>query len=223
MTDLPESVHQAHDALRTEDWALACDRIALALDQVAQPALRARLHGWRAQALTELGALAPARQAVRQALLAARDLGEQHSDATAPLRALHGRISARMAAQAAADQRRAHAADLAARPLDELLAAAAPGAERAAVYLARADALVDAGRPQGVPALITRGLAEAPLAATREQVLLRLALLRTRPANAADVLSQALELADDAASETLVTAVARAARDLALPLPEPGF
>ena len=74
-----------------------------------------------------------------------------------------------------------------------------------------------------MPGLIHRGLQEAPHEATREQVLLRLAHLRVRPDHAAGILAQALELAEDAGSETLVTACAHAARRLGLPLPEPEF
>lgn len=221
MSALPDPVQQAYDALRAQAWPQALRHVERALTVIEDPPIVARLHGWHAQSLFALGELEPARGAVRQALLAARDLGE--SDAVAPLKALHGEITAALAAAAAAHARRQDALALAARPLAELLEEATDPRAQAGVYLARADALVDAGRAHEVPALVATGLALAPADATREQVLLRLAHLRIRPPQAADILEEALALASEADSHTLVAACAQAARDLDLALPEPAF
>ena len=221
MSLLPEAVQQAYTALKASEWNHAVERIEHALDQVQDPRLQARLHGWHAQALSELGELLPARAAVRRALLLARDLGSEEASALAPLKTLHGRITAMLAADDAARRRQAQALAQAALPLADLLAEAHSPAERAAVYLARADALVDADRHQEVPDLIASGLDEAPPEATREQVLLRLAHLRIRPPQAPQILAEALEIAEEASSETLLTACAHAARDLGLPLAWP--
>jgi hypothetical protein len=207
--------------MRARSWALARTHITHALATLADPALLARLHGWHAQALCELGEFQLARNSVRQALLSARDLGESKS--LVPLKDLHGRITSGLIAQATADSHRAEAQALAAQPLDALLAAAPDPTARAGVYLARADAMVDAGRPHEVPGLVRSGLRAAPVSATREQVLLRLAHLRIRPPGARDILAQALAIADEADSHNLIAAVAQAARALGLELPEQTF
>ncbi len=222
MTQLPEPVAQAYAALRAGAWHDARTHVVAALAAIEEPSLRARLHGWHAQVLAELGELAEARVAVRRALLGARELGDDPA-ALAPLKALHGRITAMLSADDAAARRQAEARALAARPLAELLEEASEPLARAGVYLARADALADQGQAEAVSELVALGLAEAPAEAVREQVLLRLAWLRVHPPHTADLLAEALQLAEDAASETLVTACARAARDLGLALPEPEF
>ncbi len=56
-------------------------------------------------------------------------------------------------------------------------------------------------------------------AASRERVLALLCLLRTQPAEAAEMLAEAHAVADEADEPQLVTAIAHAARTLNLPLP----
>ncbi len=221
MTGLPDEVQQAPHSLRAGEWTRAREHVELALERVTDPALLARLHGWHAQTLFELGDLLPARTAVQQALLAARQLdGEQP---LGPLKTLHGRITGGLAAESAARQHKATAVALAERPLEDLLSQAGGPTARANVYLARADALVDVGRLSEVPGLVAAGLQEAPSDAVRERVLLRLAHLRLRPPEANNILLEALQIAQDADSHTLVGAVAKTARDLGLALPEHTF
>ena len=217
----PPPVARALAALRREDWAGALVEIVQALEQVEDPALRARLHGWHAQALHRTGSQAEARAAVRRALGAAREHGD--TDAEQPLRALHGRISAALAAEQALRARTREAQRLASQPLEDLLAVAEGAGGRAEVLLQRADALFETGRPEEATAIAHRGLAEAPASATREQVLLRLCLLRARSPSAEKILQEALALAEEAEDHTMRSAGARAAGALGLPLPEHTF
>ncbi len=215
------NLEKAHRALERSAWEDALSDILIALEETEDEALTGRLHGWHAQALHGLGRHGEARSAVRLALATARRLGDP--DAETPLRALHARITQALGADRAREHRHQEALRQVQLSLPDLLAAAHDGRARAEVLLERADALFETGHSEKAMEIAKRGLSEAPQNATREQVLLRLCLLRGPIPNPEEVLNQALAMAEEADNLTLISAVARTARAHGLPLPEHTF
>ena len=157
-----------------------------------RPALQARLHGWRCQALLDLRRPAEASTAALHAIRAARAAGDD--DGVIALRQLQQQA----AAQAAA------------------LRAAPAGDDDSP--LALAVAALDAGALQKGELLALGAREHARRAADpRGEVFALLALARI-PRRAASAIRQAAQVADTSGDKNLVTAVARAASAAGVPL-----
>ncbi|MEE2752267.1 MAG: hypothetical protein VX519_12615 [Myxococcota bacterium] len=107
-------------------------------------------------------------------------------------------------------------------PLELLLAAARTPAEQVDALVRRANAEmdhadVDRGKEIALDA-VKLARTSCPKAA-RERVLALLCFLRTAPDNAAPLLAEAHEVAEQADEPQLITAIVHAARTLGVPLP----
>ncbi|MCB9765315.1 MAG: hypothetical protein H6739_36410 [Alphaproteobacteria bacterium] len=215
MDESTRRVFEAVEALQRGDPARAEALLRDALPALASPSVRARALGLQAQALLALGRAPEARDALRGALRLARDLNDP--DGLHQLRALNGRVYARLAedqhqARLAADEAEALDASL-----EALLAAAETPRDAAMVFVRKANQALDQG--EDALALAREGLARALACdgATREQVLALLCVARAEPERRAAHLERARGLADRADETALLTAVARAAEDAGVP------
>jgi hypothetical protein len=194
MAELPpqtlELFQRVVEALRREDHATVLySAPALLAASQEFPAFRPRVLGWLAQAEMYAGNYRAAGQAVRQALAAARALGDEAG--TLALRGLQAQIT----------MRRQMAAGL-----------PAPDLELPDTPVVRANAAIERG-DHALGARLAREAREAARAAgdAREEVLALLALARI-PGEAAEAIPAAAAVADASNDQNLVTAVAQAAK-----------
>lgn len=181
------------------------------LDTNVPPPVRARVLGLNAQALLMLGRLDQSKMAVREALRAARALGDARG--LQQLRGLNGQIYAALAQHA--EQRRLRDEERAemGRSLEALLGDANDDAARAMVFIRRASFRADEGDEAGALADAEEGLRRAREAGgTREKVLGLLCLARVARERAGSLIREAHQVADAAEEAQLIFAIARAAR-----------
>lgn len=205
MADIPiDPVYQnVIDALKREDGAAALAAAPAALAAAREnPALKARVIAWMAQAEMYCGNYKAASQAARQASALA---GEQGDDrAVAALRGLLAEIATRRRA-AAGIQASPLPIDLPDSPVIRANAQISMGDLERGAELARE----------------ARRLAQEAGDA-REEILALLALARV-PAHTEEALNEAAAVADQSGDMNLVTAVARAAKAAGRPFPAKEF
>lgn len=207
------------EALRAERWedaVVALEAVASDAGFRSQPDLadvRARVASLLAQALLGAGRAAEAEPHARQALQAARALGEGGTEARTLLQAI-------LADLARAEQAARQARRTAETPLDRLLEGIEGDEALAAVLVRKANAEVDVGRPAQALPLARRALAHAiACGSLREEVLARMTVARAAPEEAEAELRSAWQRAEAADDFNLVGAVARAARLSGVALP----
>lgn len=208
-----ERLRGAYAALRDNrpEAALAALDALLAPAEQADalpPRDRARAHAWRAQAMRALGRAEEGAREVIAAIRLAKAEGD--TDGVLALRALHAELSASVASLRTAE---------AGRAADRALLGADEAAMDAETLLRKSGACADAG--EAAEAERTARLALSRAATPREQVLTRLALARLTRDPALVLASHTI--ADAADDQNLLTAVAHAARALAVQLPRPSF
>ncbi len=209
-------------AMRSGDPAAAApyfrqvctDPEMIAADDLAD--VRARAASVLAAALLAIDAVDEASFWCDEALRLARATDD--ASGVAELRDLASDIAAARHGRDTRQQLLAEGRALAARPLEELLAATRSPLERADVLQARANAELIAERPSEARRRAEEAIDIAQQAggddALRIITSARITIARAYPAEAHDALQRAWQDAADAGEHNLITAIARAAHDL---------
>ncbi len=180
--------------------------------------VRARATSLLAQALLQTGDPDAAAPIVDQALRLLRQVGDP--EGLRQVRALHAEIVAARQAKATQAHAATASARLAAVSVAEIEATVLDPVALADVFVRKANAETDAGRPQIAAPIARRALELARAHCdVRAVVLAHLSIARADPAGASQALRDALAAADSANEFTLVGAVARAAQLAGVELP----
>lgn len=212
------------ETLRARRFVEACEallEVASAPDLAAAADLvdvRARATTLLAQAMLGAGDLDAALPWLDEAERLLGGLGDR--DGLAEVRALRRQRDDALADRARKAQAAERLARLAETPLDALRARAPSPHALLELLVQKANAEVEAGRPDAAAAIAREGLDLAlRLDSVRGEVLARLTLARAEPSSAAEQLEQAWRRAERADEFNLVGAVARAAELAGVALP----
>jgi hypothetical protein len=180
--------------------------------------LRTRVLSLLAQACLEAGAIADAETWAKQALRLAKRTNDETG--LVEIRSLQARIFQAVTDEHQRQKERDELRRVAATPIERLLHGVEAPQAVAAVYVQKANAEVEAGRPREALALAREAARIADDAgAVRERVLARLTLARVAPARADASLNEAWQIAADAGEFNLVGAIGRAAELAGVALP----